>query len=415
MASGDEAANDSDRFGAFVARTRATAGSGPLSGLRVAVKDNIAVAGQPFTAGHPLYADRRADTDAACVRLLREAGASIVGVTRTDAGGFGVTTPEVENPVAPALTVGGSSGGSAAAVAGGLADVALGTDTGGSVRIPAACTGLIGFKPTRGRLSNDGVWPLSHTLDHVGLIGHHLDTIARTVDVLLGPDPRATASSRTPLRLGIDEAWLTHCDAAVATRFVAAVDTLQRGNAIVPIALPDLDRTLDAHGIILLAEACDVYRDLSSTELTLLATRAHRSLALAEAITAEMLAAARRIAADCAGAVDALFQQVDVILSPTLPCPVPPRGARRVEINGQIVPIVQAMITMTAPFNLSGHPALALPTGVMVGDLPLSIQLVGRRGADRSLIDMAHVVAQMPGFSSTARTSDLDKPPGRTD
>ena len=94
-------------------------------------------------------------------RRLRQAGARIVGVTRTDAGGFGVTTPEVENPVAGGRTVGGSSGGSAAAVAAGLADVALGTDTGGSVRIPAACTGLIGFEPTRGRIGNDGVWPLS--------------------------------------------------------------------------------------------------------------------------------------------------------------------------------------------------------------------------------------------------------------
>ena len=170
-----------DRFGAFVAiAPDAAAGPGPLSALRVAVKDNIAVRGLPFTAGHPLFADRIAQEDAWAVRRLREAGARIVGVTRTDAGGFGVTTPEVENPAAPGRTVGGSSGGSAAAVAAGLADVALGTDTGGSVRIPAACTGLIGFKPTRGRISNDGVWPLSPSFDHVGVIGRDLDIVART-------------------------------------------------------------------------------------------------------------------------------------------------------------------------------------------------------------------------------------------
>ncbi len=146
---GEDDSRSVDRFGAFVAFTPdAPAGAGPLAGLRVAVKDNIAVAGLPFTAGHPLFSDRTADTDAPAVRQLRDAGARIVGVTYTDAGGFGVTTPVVKNPAAPGRTVGGSSGGSAAAVAAGLADVALGTDTGGSVRIPAACTGLVGFKPT---------------------------------------------------------------------------------------------------------------------------------------------------------------------------------------------------------------------------------------------------------------------------
>jgi hypothetical protein len=131
----------------------------------------------PFTAGHPLFADRVSDADASCVQRLRAAGARIVGMTRTDAGGFGVSTPEVENPIAPGRTVGGSSGGSAAAVAAGLADAALGTDTGGSVRIPAACTGLIGLKPTRGRIATDGLWPLAPSLDHVGVIGRDLDTI----------------------------------------------------------------------------------------------------------------------------------------------------------------------------------------------------------------------------------------------
>src|SRR5882672_1020705 len=183
-----------DRFGAFVAiAPDAGAGAGPLSALRVAVKDNIAVRGLPFTAGHPLFADRIADGDAWAVRRLRQAGARIVGVTHTDAGGFGVTTPTVANPAAPGKTVGGSSGGSAAAVAAGLADVALGTDTGGSVRIPAACTGLIGFKPTRGRVPTDGLWPLSTSLDHVGVIGRDLDRVAATAEVLLGPDAQHDA------------------------------------------------------------------------------------------------------------------------------------------------------------------------------------------------------------------------------
>jgi Asp-tRNA(Asn)/Glu-tRNA(Gln) amidotransferase A subunit family amidase len=397
-----------DRFGAFVAiAPEAAAGAGPLSALRVAVKDNIAVRGLPFTAGHPLFADRIADEDAWAVQRLRQAGARIVGVTRTDAGGFGVTTPEVENPVAGGRTVGGSSGGSAAAVAAGLADVALGTDTGGSVRIPAACTGLIGFKPTRGRIDNDGVWPLAPSLDHVGVIGRDLDIVARTTEVLLGPDQAARLGPPGPLHVGIDRAWLAACDHTVATAFLQVVDALQhRGIAILPITLPDLDGLLTAHGTILLAEARKVY---GSLDVARLAPRAQRSLKAAEALTPETLAAARRLAARASAAIDAMFDVkapfdvIDVILSPTIPCPVPPREARSVQINGHKVPAVNALISNTAPFNLSGHPALALPSNIAVQGIPLSIQLAGRSAADLSLFGAARAIAPVLSFSASAR------------
>ena len=231
MMDGDGGGNATDRFGAFVAMASdAPAGAGPLWALRVAVKDNIAVGGLPFTAGHPLFASRIAETDASAVRRLREAGARIVGVTRTDAG---------------------SSGGSAAAVAAGLADVALGTDTGGSVRIPAACTGLIGFKPTRGRIATDGVWPLSPSLDHVGIIGRDLDIVAQTAECLLTPSPAAPPVSQRPLRLGFDRRLLAACDQAVATAFAQVIGALRgSGLEVVPVALPNLEDVLDAHRAI---------------------------------------------------------------------------------------------------------------------------------------------------------------------
>src|SRR5690242_1409067 len=153
-------AADSAAFGAFVAyaSSKVHAADGPLAGLRVAVKDNIRVDGLPFTAGLPMYRGRVASRDATAVRLIREAGAQIVGVTCTDAAGLGVATPAVTNPASPDHIAGGSSGGAAAAVAAGDADLGLGTDTGGSVRIPAACCRIYGFKPSHGRVSTDGVW-----------------------------------------------------------------------------------------------------------------------------------------------------------------------------------------------------------------------------------------------------------------
>ena len=266
------------------------AGAGPLSGLRVAVKDNIAVARAALhcrpSAIRRSY--RRGRTHGRCGDCAR-AGARIVGVTRTDAGGFGVTTPEVENPAAPGCTVGGSSGGSAAAVAAGLADVALGTDTGGSVRIPAACTGLIGFKPTRGRIGNDGVWPLSPSLDHIGIIGRDLDIVAQTAEVLANAKSGCSACVATPLRLGFDRRLLAACDQAVATAFAQVIGALQTpASRFVPVALPNLEDVLDAHRAILLAEAREVYRPLSPAQRGRLAVVAQRSLKVADAITGEI-------------------------------------------------------------------------------------------------------------------------------
>src|SRR5262245_13213155 len=180
--------NTLDPFGAFVDRAATSSGvpsQGPLAGLRLGVKDNIAVAGLKWTAGLPLFSARMAEHDASCVAALRAAGAEITGTLATDSAGFGMMTPGVINPLAADRTAGGSSGGSAAAVAAGLVDIALGTDTAGSVRVPAACCGLYGLKPTYGRISLDGVTPLSRSFDHVGVLAADIDALERTARVLL--------------------------------------------------------------------------------------------------------------------------------------------------------------------------------------------------------------------------------------
>ena len=159
----------------------------------------------PFTSGHPLFAQRLATKTAEAVEILLAAGAEFRGMTRTDAGGFGVTTPQTKNPVAPAYVVGGSSGGTAAAIASGSADFGLGTDTAGSLRIPAACTGLFGFKPSFEAVPTDGIDPLSPSFDHLGLLAGNFELLQRAAKQLLRVHGKGAGSANAVLHIGIDK------------------------------------------------------------------------------------------------------------------------------------------------------------------------------------------------------------------
>lgn len=186
---------DTDPLNAFISQVDIAGEDGPLSGLEVGIKDNIAVAGVPMTAGSAVFADAVPEGDATVVERLLASGADIVGKTNMDELAYGPTgetsaygTPE--NPTAPDRVPGGSSSGSGAAVAGEVVDAALGTDTGGSVRMPASFCGLVGFKPSWGAISRHGVLDLAYTLDHVGTLARDVRTTARLLDVLVGTDPR---------------------------------------------------------------------------------------------------------------------------------------------------------------------------------------------------------------------------------
>jgi Asp-tRNA(Asn)/Glu-tRNA(Gln) amidotransferase A subunit family amidase len=379
---------EADRCNAFLSFcSHEASGAGPLAGLTVAVKDNIAVKGQPFTAGLPLFAGRVAETDAAAVRRLKDAGARVVGVTRTDAGGLGVTTPDVKNPVLPGHVVGGSSGGSAAAVAAGLADIGLGTDTGGSVRIPAACCGLTGFKPSHGRVPLDGVWPLAPQFDTVGLMTRDSDVLARAAHVLFELEDAVAPPSRE-LRLGIDRARLADADPVIAAAIAQALSRLaDAGVAIVPVALPDRDYIEEAHGILVLMEARTVYADTWHASPNLFPPTARRALDAAAPLSGFAIEAARRTIAAVTEEFAAICRGVDAIVTPTLPAPVPASDARRIRFAGQDVPVINALLAETSIANVTGGPAIAMPCPAP-GTLA-SLQLLAPRGHDARLLAVA--------------------------
>lgn len=397
MAQARDNAEAPDPFGAFISRVAdPQGGDGPLAGLRLAVKDNIAVKDEPFTAGLPLFSDRHAQQDAPCVGRLKEAGARFAGMTRTDSAGFGVVTPEVTNPVWPERIVGGSSGGSAAAVAAGLADIGLGTDTGGSTRIPAACCNIFGFKPSHGIVPTEGVWPLAPSLDTVGWMTRDLATLEKAAGVLLG----TSCSDAVPahgLRLGIDPGRL----ARSAPETQQAIDAVKARLAIAgaqffPVALPPQDIISHAHAVIVLTEAKSVYPGWSGQADRLTAT-ARRSLAAAQNIGAQDVVIAEAERSAIVQAFDAACGGIDAFLTPTLPVEPPAVGVNKLTLHDRTEPIVSVLVSETCLANLTGAPALSMP----IPDTLASLQLLVRKQHDARLFAIARAVQAVIGGGST--------------
>jgi aspartyl-tRNA(Asn)/glutamyl-tRNA(Gln) amidotransferase subunit A len=366
--------------------------SGPLTGQAVAVKDTVAVRGVPMRCGSPASDPAPSADDAVLVRRLREAGADVVATTQCLEYAAGFAHPDIgdtRNPHDPAVTSGGSSGGSAAVVAAGICTMAVGTDCGGSVRIPAAYCGVVGVKPSYGLVPLDGVHPLSPTCDHVGVL---TDTVANAAALLAVIADRPSLAdpfpALSPLTLGVlteqfDDPSVTD---AAAESFAAALDTLAAAGVVLqPVTagwcarLPDLDEVL---AVIVSHEAYLVHRDRETSRY---ADGTRALLELGASQTDHDLAAAHRATRQLVGEIDATLAGVDALIGPTVgfvaPEHDPPFG---IDENAES--------RFTGPFNLSGHPVVSLPVPVPTGALPLAVQLAAGRGADAHLLAVAALV-----------------------
>ena len=357
---------------------------------RVAVKDLIDLAGTPTTNGSKVIATAASPAvkDAACLagtRTAEDAGkVVIVGKTNLHELAFGVTginpwygTPV--NPIDDRLVPGGSSSGSAVAVAAGDADVAFGSDTGGSIRVPAACCGVVGLKTTRGRVPLDGVLPLAPSLDTVGPMAA---TVARTVEgmALLEPDFKmaaAPASSIGRFRLRAE----THIDAALDSALKAT------GIDVNDVEIPDWDAATSATMTILMAEAWSVHADLWRAHAAELSPDVSTRLEAASLISADEVAECWEVARDWARKLTTLFSRVDLVALPTLAAD-PPALAGAAHLTE---------IRYVAPFNVAGTPALSMPVATPARH-PASLQLVGPRRSEEMLLATAAVVEAAAGW-----------------
>jgi len=381
-----------DLYHAFVEKvTISEPPDGPLNGTLFGVKDNVAVEGQLFTAGHPLFKDRRATVTAPAVQTLLSAGATLIGMTETDAGGFGASTPQTINPSYPTQIVGGSSGGSAAVVAAGYCDFAIGTDTGGSLRIPSACTGLTALKPTFGRVPNDGVWPLTPQLDHVGLIAQNLKILSLAGTALLKPSMKeGFVQPEHPLRIAVETNTAEFFDKGIALELDEIHSTLGScGHTVERISIPGRENIAEAHGVIVLSEAASIYSDLTENEKNQLGKAAKSALRHSENLTPDMLEAAWEWARAVTAKLDATLSKFDVLISPTLPVSPPGKDARRIVLAGEEVPVVVAMTFLTCLANITGNPVVSLPNPGSTLAPKTSFQLTGKRGSDEWLLDIS--------------------------
>lgn len=370
---------------------------GPLHGIPVAVKDIIDVAGSRTTMGSAHFADNVSTSDAACVQRLREAGAVIIGKTTTHEFAFGPTGDRAHNgasrnPHDTGRMSGGSSGGSGAAVAAGMVPLALGTDTGGSVRIPASLCGVPGFKPAHGAVPTDGVFPLSRTLDHVGVLAGTTADCRLGYRVLAGLRPMPRRERGSEIGIGWVPPELVHpTDARVAELVREALRA--DGLDVREVRPRGLDGMLRAFGAIQFSEAHAVHAERVADSPELFTDDVLAILRLAGETAGWQYVRALTERDDWRAAVADLLAEVELLAMPTTCVVAPEIDQREVDVNGTATPVRSSLIGLTRPWNLAGAPAISVPAGTVDG-LPVGLQLVGRPGQEDLLFAVADRVSR---------------------
>lgn len=377
---------------------------GTLHGIPISLKDLIDLRGVPTTAASRIRTLAPAEADAPVTQRLREAGAVFLGKCNLHEFAFGTTSEDsafgpVRHPLDPAHSPGGSSGGSAAAVAAGLCVASIGTDTGGSIRIPAAACGVVGLKPAFGEISCEGVVPLSGTLDHVGPLARTVEDAWLLYRTMAGdalPDPERLSPLPTA-RIGIPRPYFfDRLHEGVRSGFEARIVELRRaGFDVIEVNVPHAADVPAIYLHIQLAEASEYHAATLESRPDDYTTSVRRRLEMGRYILAEDYLRAQRGRRIVAADVERALNACDALALPTLPMPAPPIGSEFVQLGSEREPIRAAMLRLTQAFNLSRHPAISIPAGVTEAKWPWGLQLVGKRGNTPGLLRLARSVEEI--------------------
>jgi aspartyl-tRNA(Asn)/glutamyl-tRNA(Gln) amidotransferase subunit A len=395
-----------------------------LHGIPIAIKDLIAVKDTRTTAGSRVLAENITPEDAMVVELLRQSGAIIIGKTWTFEFAYGPYCPPTRNPWDPTRTTGGSSGGSAAAVAAGMSLGAIGTDTGGSIRVPSSCCGMTGLKPTYGRVSTHGVIPLSWSLDHVGPIGRSAEDCAILFDAIAKYDPRDSNSVSGPptspsrytsalingvegrgphslqgLRLGVpQDAFVNPLHPEVRAAWQAALHVFaEEGAEIIDVELPR--PTMELYRTIQKPEAtlAHMQRGWFPARFDLYSESVRERLAEGQQIPAVVYLEALQERRMLASSFRTIMQRVDAFVLPTLPVPAirSDQAFQEIEIDGVKANATESLLRLTMPFNLTGLPAISFPCAFSSDGLPIGLQVAGKPFEEATVLRIAHAYQQL--------------------
>jgi aspartyl-tRNA(Asn)/glutamyl-tRNA(Gln) amidotransferase subunit A len=394
---------------------------GPLHGIPLSLKDLFATRGVRTTAGSKILASWAPREDATVVARLREAGAVVLGKTNLHEFAYGVSNDNphygpARNPWDPDRIPGGSSGGSAAAVAAGLCAGTLGTDTGGSIRIPSALCGLVGLKPTYGRASRHGVVPLCWSLDHVGPLARTAADAAAILQAIAGYDPRDPASARVPvpdyatgldggvkgLTLGVPrDFFFDRLDPEVRAAVEAALKALEGlGARLMPVDLPH-NRYVPSIAFGVQAPEAFAYHEKTFR------ARPHEygadvrtRLEVGRYIPAAHYLKAQRARRLVMEDFRRAFRTVQAILTPTVPIPATPIGTNTATMEGKPIDVRGALTRFARSFNVTGLPAATVPCGLTAGGLPMGLQVAGRPFDEATVLRIAHAYEQAAGWGA---------------
>lgn len=388
---------------------------GSLHGIPMALKDILYFKGETATMGSEIHRHFVPEFDATAVAKLKSAGVIFTGKLNMHEYAWGATTTNphfgaCKNPWDLSKIPGGSSGGSGAAVAADMAIASLGTDTGGSIRIPAASCGIIGLKPTHGRISKFGCFPLAWSLDHIGPMTKTVYDAALLLETLAGYDPKDPTSVKKPSReystllsedlkgevIGIDEDYFfRNVDKRVDEAVRQALSELEKlGARIEPVKIPSLAQSEYAELVTITSEASAIHHKNLIKHPDKFGDDTRFLLEFGELVTAVDYLQAQQIRRKLNNDFAQVFKRVDVLISPTLPFLPPPIGDSTVDINGQVLSFLDEVIRFTGPGNLTGLPALSIPCGVRDG-LPVGLQIMGPAFEEEKVLNVAYALEKL--------------------
>ena len=380
-----------------LAEADATPGA-PFYGAPIAVKDVIDIAGTPMTAASAILHDHVAVQDAEVVRRLRRAGAVLLGTLNLHEFAYGALTTSphfgpARNPWSPERVCGGSSGGSGAAAAADLAAGTLGTDTGGSIRIPAAFCGVTGLRPTAGLVPNRGLFPVAPTFDAIGPLARSAEDCALLLDAIAGRSTDVGGGVET-LRIGVVQALFDRADPAVAAVVDDAVVELTKlGAHAARVDVPLLDDTGTIQQLLMLPEATSIHLRWLRTRLGDYGADVRARLLAGLCLPGTAYPTGLRLRSRYVKSLETVFERFDLLAAPAMPVVAPRIGEETVTLGGETIPYRLSLIPFNSPWSLAGLPAASVPCGFVDG-LPVGLALVGRRFADATVLRLAHAYQQ---------------------